>query len=279
MNLDAVKAKMRLDKGMMQATDDALRAKMLLDKAALKELGENVAERLPELPWMRRSRRPRNVFEAVQFRVSDVSDRLYDVTDRQIVPTWTWLRQSWADRPWAPVSQRRMPRVGLGHLAALLVGAAFGALAMQIVNTRLNQGGTAMAEATSSTVDRAMRQTEQAIGSRWNRPAEAVSEREIPREEWDQFCENFTREHEGADLTVDRRGQTIVRGQPLIALSWENSDGRPDFRILTGERMGEHLAHVVTDVTRVQRLLRSSGEDAGLRLHNADGVTTVRLGE
>jgi hypothetical protein len=347
MNLDAVKAKLMLDKGLMQAADDGLRAKLLLDRAALKELGDNVLDRMPDLPFVRRTPKPRNVFQAVQFKVWNIEDQVYDAAERAL-PTWRWLQRSWADRPWR-ASARRLPNVGFGHLAALLMGAAFGALAVYMVNTRMGQNGT------DSAVDEAMRQTEEAIGSRWNRSANprdasnmmnsempgtsqvgpgrgssnassssaqsggwnasrgsgsstgvsgtarrggsgqgdtgsimvqtgrpdealgAAGEKDIPRNEWEQFCENFTRQHDRATLTVERGQETVVSDQPLIALSFENSDGRPDFRIVVGDLTGENFAHVVADVTRVQMLTRGGGADEGLRFHNADGQTTLRL--
>lgn len=104
--------------------------------------------------------------------------------------------------------------------------------------------------------------------------------REIPREEWVSFFDNFSRKHEGWGVTLEVFGPDIgnqveERELFLSGLSAELADAGDKIAIMLGGRRHGHLTHVISAPTEVG--LEQSTEDTSgaLQIKSADGTTAL----
>ena len=105
--------------------------------------------------------------------------------------------------------------------------------------------------------------------------------REIPRHEWVEFFDSFSRQHEGWLVTVEVLGAEIgaqVEAQelPLHGITAELKGGDEDTIsvILGGEPTG-HVTHSVTGPKHVRIEQTEDGADMTLQIESGDGVTTL----
>jgi hypothetical protein len=108
--------------------------------------------------------------------------------------------------------------------------------------------------------------------------------REIPRDEWVEFLDSFSRQHEGWLVTVEVLGAEIgaqVEAEEM-ALERITADlkggGEDAISIILGKRSAGHVTHNITQPTHVRIEQAESGADMALQIESRGGVTTlVRL--
>jgi hypothetical protein len=108
--------------------------------------------------------------------------------------------------------------------------------------------------------------------------------REIPREEWGEFLDSFSRQHEGWLVTVEVLSEEIgaqveAEGKPLEGITAELKDGGVDSIIITvGLTPAEHVTHNITAPTHIRLEQAENGANMALQIESSEGVTTlVRL--
>jgi hypothetical protein len=106
---------------------------------------------------------------------------------------------------------------------------------------------------------------------------------EIRSEEWLEFCEEFTRTHEGSLLTVQVSdpygGKTeVARDLPLQELSFEKTLGCSDRIHITVGKPGKFLAHSILEPIHVRVKDAGSGV-THVQIDAEDGITYLSLKE
>ena len=105
--------------------------------------------------------------------------------------------------------------------------------------------------------------------------------KEIPKNEWPEFFDSFSRQHEGWLATLEILGSEIgaqVEGRELafegITDEWDETEG-DTIMIMTGAKANDHITHSITRPTRVSLEQTDEGADAALAIKSADGVTAL----
>lgn len=110
-----------------------------------------------------------------------------------------------------------------------------------------------------------------------------MPEREIPKTGWDDFCDDFSRLHEGELVNVEIFGdgtrvkKTLAKNLPLGGVS---ADFEPDFHgqtvsVIAGEEPDDHLTHIVEAPKRLSIEETEEGEHKALRIEAEDGSSVV----
>ena len=115
-----------------------------------------------------------------------------------------------------------------------------------------------------------------------NRARASVVTREIPREEWPRFFDEFSRRHRGWLVSIEIFGalgaQVEANQRPLNGIVAEERKGSFVIEILTGSALGETLTHTVARPTRVQVEETGEGAEAAVQIESKDeGRTLVRF--
>ena|SRR5438270_7560212 len=108
--------------------------------------------------------------------------------------------------------------------------------------------------------------------------------REIPRDEWAEFLETFSRQHEGWLVTVEVLGAEIgtqveAEEKPLAGITAEQKGGSENsISVTVGLTPAERVTHNIQAPTQVRIEQTENGADMALQIESAGGVTTlVRL--
>ena len=104
--------------------------------------------------------------------------------------------------------------------------------------------------------------------------------REVTREEWVNFCDSFSRQHEGWRVTVEVLGQEIgaqaeARELPLRGVTAELNGGEERIEIMVGEGAGDHITHTIRSPKRVYVEETGAGAHEALEIESPDGVKTL----
>jgi Family of unknown function (DUF5335) len=105
--------------------------------------------------------------------------------------------------------------------------------------------------------------------------------REIPREEWAEFLDSFSRQHEGWLVTVEVLGEEIgaqveAQGVPLEGITAELKDGGEDsISIIVGRIPAERVTHNIQAPTHVRIEQTDNGADMALQIESEGGATTL----
>jgi hypothetical protein len=104
---------------------------------------------------------------------------------------------------------------------------------------------------------------------------------EIPKKEWTEFFDNFSRKHEGWVVNLEIFGNEIgaqVEERELalegITDEWDEKEGNT-IMIMTGGKPDDHITHSITRPTQVSLEQTDEGADAALAIKSGDGVTTL----
>lgn len=104
---------------------------------------------------------------------------------------------------------------------------------------------------------------------------------EIPKTEWSEFFDSFSRKHEGWLVSLEIFGTEIgaqVEERELalegITVEWDET-GSNTIIIMTGVKPDDHITHSVTRPTQVSLEQTDEGADAALAIKSGDGVTTL----
>lgn len=105
--------------------------------------------------------------------------------------------------------------------------------------------------------------------------------KEIPKNEWPKFLENFSRKHEGWLVTLEIFGTELgaqVQERELalagIVDEWDEIHG-DRIVIMVGEKPDDHMTHSIGHPTQVSLEQTVGGEDVALAIKSADGVTAL----
>ena len=107
-----------------------------------------------------------------------------------------------------------------------------------------------------------------------------MSAREIPREEWPRFLDEFSRAHAGWLVTVEERApdgaaRELVREVPLSGVSTELYRGQTrGIEIIAGPRDAE-WTHRIAAPARLRLNLAPEGGEEGIETESADGLRTI----
>src|SRR5687768_12916865 len=105
--------------------------------------------------------------------------------------------------------------------------------------------------------------------------------KEIPKNEWPKFLDNFSRKHEGWVVTLEMFGEEFgaqVQERELtlqgIFDEWDEIQGN-QIVIMVGEKRDDHITHRIARPTQVS-LEQTDGEaDVALAIKSADGVMAL----
>ena len=105
--------------------------------------------------------------------------------------------------------------------------------------------------------------------------------KEIPKDEWPKFIDNFSRKHEGWLVTLEMIGAEFgaqVQERELtlqgIVHEWDEIQGN-QIVIMIGEKRDDHITHRIGSPTQVS-LEQTDGEaDVALAIKSADGVMAL----
>jgi uncharacterized protein DUF5335 len=105
--------------------------------------------------------------------------------------------------------------------------------------------------------------------------------REIPKEDWGKFFDNFSRRHEGWLVTLEILGTEIgaqIEERDLalkgIVDEWDEIKGN-QIMIMVGMKTDDHLTHTISNATEVSVEQTEGGADVALAIKSADGITAL----
>lgn len=99
--------------------------------------------------------------------------------------------------------------------------------------------------------------------------------REIPRDDWINFLDSFSRQHEGWLVTIDQekpeRRSTEAENRPLTGISTDHLDSRDQVYVSVDKQASEHLTHTITQPRRIRLIVTQSGAHETLEIESASG--------
>ena len=105
--------------------------------------------------------------------------------------------------------------------------------------------------------------------------------KEIPKDEWTEFFDSFSRQHEGWLVNLEIFGPEIgaqVEERELalegITNEWDETEGNT-IMIMTGIKPDDHITHSIARPTQVSLEQTDEGADAALAIKSGDGTTTL----
>jgi hypothetical protein len=105
--------------------------------------------------------------------------------------------------------------------------------------------------------------------------------REIPRGEWAEFLDGFSRQHEGWLVTVEVFGEEIgaqveAGAMALAGVTADLKGGGEDvISIILGKESTERVTHNIARPTHVRIEQAESGADMALQIESGGGTTTL----
>jgi hypothetical protein len=105
--------------------------------------------------------------------------------------------------------------------------------------------------------------------------------KEIAREEWGKFLNEFSRRHRGARVTLEILGSEAGAAKegerlPLVGVVWDpkNAAG-PIVEVSIGGDPHTHIAHVVPNPSAIRLAQVDGGVDKALQIESADAPTAL----
>ena len=108
-----------------------------------------------------------------------------------------------------------------------------------------------------------------------------MSTQEIPREQWKNFLDRFSRQHEGWLATLEVLGPDIgaqeeAHDLPLEGITATSTDDESrSIAINLGNVPEDHVTHAITKPIRVWLEQTSEGAAAALEIESADEIKTL----
>ena len=105
--------------------------------------------------------------------------------------------------------------------------------------------------------------------------------KEIPRNEWREFFEIFSRQHEGWLVTLEILGSEIGAQVEERKLAFEGVVDEGDevqgheILMMFGAEPDDHITHSISNPTTVSLEQTDEGADVALAIKSADGVTAL----
>jgi len=108
-----------------------------------------------------------------------------------------------------------------------------------------------------------------------------MATQEIPRDEWREFFDGFSRRHEGWLVTVEVLGSDIgaqveAHELPLVGVTAETHGERQDeIAIIVGDSSQAHVTRSISDPAHVRLKRSAAGADEALEIESASGTVTL----
>ncbi|HEV8712653.1 MAG TPA: DUF5335 family protein [Candidatus Binatia bacterium] len=104
--------------------------------------------------------------------------------------------------------------------------------------------------------------------------------KEIPREQWIKFFNDFSKQHEGWIVTLEVLGSDLgdqeeVSKLPLVGVSADLKDRESRIAIIVGGRPDAHLTHVINSPKRVWLKQPEEVAHDTIAIESEDGTTTL----
>ena len=105
-----------------------------------------------------------------------------------------------------------------------------------------------------------------------------MSNQEIPREQWDQFFKDFSRQHEGEPISIELLGlelgdQPLTECTPLVGISCDTKGSRAGaIEIMAGDDPESVMTHIIGHPTHVR--VAGAGIDQAIEIEAAEGEPT-----
>ena len=102
----------------------------------------------------------------------------------------------------------------------------------------------------------------------------------IPREQWNNFFDSFSRQHEGwlATLEVfgnDLGAQQEARELPLSGISLSSAKDEGSIALSLGKEPEDHVTHIIYEPEQVWVETTSDGVNAALEIESKDQTKTL----
>ncbi|HET6892974.1 MAG TPA: DUF5335 family protein [Pyrinomonadaceae bacterium] len=102
----------------------------------------------------------------------------------------------------------------------------------------------------------------------------------IPREQWNNFFDSFSRQHEGwlATLEVfdnDIGAQEQAHELPLSGISLSSAKDEDSIALMLGKEPGDHITHIIEEPEQVWIEKTADGVNAALEIESKDQTKTL----
>lgn len=104
---------------------------------------------------------------------------------------------------------------------------------------------------------------------------------EIPREQWKDFCDEFSKQHEGwlvsvelVDETAEPNHEVIASELPLWGVTVDELPDQTEVHIIAGDQP-RHVTHVITDPAAIAFEQDEQGGHTGLRIDTQEGPSLL----
>jgi Family of unknown function (DUF5335) len=104
--------------------------------------------------------------------------------------------------------------------------------------------------------------------------------REVPRNEWVNFFDGFSKQHEGWQVTLqvfdaDLGAQIEAENLPLRGINADLKDDEDIIEINVGETPSSHVEHQIASPTHVRLKTNAQGADEALEIETESGTATL----
>jgi hypothetical protein len=102
-----------------------------------------------------------------------------------------------------------------------------------------------------------------------------VSTQAIPREQWSNFFDSFSRQHEGWLATLEIFDNEIgaqeeARELPLSGISLSSAEDEDSIALMLGKEPGDHITHIIEKPEQVWVEQTPEGVNAALEIESKD---------
>ena len=104
--------------------------------------------------------------------------------------------------------------------------------------------------------------------------------REIPRGEWREFADSFSRQHAGWLVTLEELdpelgAQEIARDLPLVGITADREPDHDEMNVIVAESRDRHATHRVIAPAHLYLLINDEGADQALEAESSEGTKTI----
>lgn len=104
--------------------------------------------------------------------------------------------------------------------------------------------------------------------------------KEIPREQWPRFFDDFSRQHQGWIVNLELHGSELgaqeeASGLPLVGISADSKDRENQIEIIVGGRPDADVTRIINTPKRVWVKSPKVVGDEALEVESKDGITTL----
>ncbi len=104
-----------------------------------------------------------------------------------------------------------------------------------------------------------------------------VNTREIPREQWRSFLDDFSKKHQGEKVSVevldrDLGPQREVENLPFVGISADEKAGEHVIAVMVGEQPSRHEEHLINNPAHVRI---AEGKKPSIEIEPSDGPKTI----